>query len=628
MDKKGQETVLVFDLGSGTFDVSLLDVGDGVVEVRSTSGDGHLGGDDFDKRIVDWLADELKRDQGIDLRTDPQALQRLYEAAERAKVELSSTLGGVNTRVIERNTTIPARRTETFSTAEDNQTAVDVSVLQGERELASDNRQLARFRLEGIRPAPRGQPQVEVTFDIDADGILNVSAQDRDTGKEQRVTISESTNLDKGEIDQMIRDAESHSDEDRRRREEIDARNARSGAAYGGSQGVDDRRLARRGRQRGARDTDRAAGALPRGPAGGDAADRLGAAARGCDADWSAGRGIRSRAPRRGRDPSRQRYGAAYGCGGATLRVRARRSRDSPRAGRGRARARAVRLMAVAYQDYYEALGVPRDASEQDIRRAYRKLAREHHPDVNKEPGAEDRFKQISEAYEVLRDKDKRERYDHLGANWKAGQDVSGAPGAGGYEEAFRGGDRFSDVRVDFGGGDFSDFFESFFGGQGARARGGGGRASANGFALRGADQEATLELTLEEAAAGGKQRLSLGDGRDFEVDIPHGVRAGQRIRLAAQGGTGSSGGPAGDLFLRVRVKRHPLFRVKAMISTSISRSRRGRRRSARRFRSGRCQARRACACPPTHPQAGGCVCAVRDCRRPAAPPAISTRRS
>jgi molecular chaperone DnaK len=360
IDKKGSETVLVFDLGGGTFDVSLLDVGDGVVEVRSTSGDGHLGGDDFDKRIVDWMAEEFKRDQAIDLRSDPQALQRLYEAAERAKIELSATtstqinlpfitadangpkhlnmtltrakfeelvndlvertrgpveqalsdakltaadidevilvggstripavqklvrsltggkdpnmsvnpdevvalgaalqagvlkgevedvvlldvtplsvgletLGGVMTKVVERNTTIPARRTETFSTAADNQTAVDVVVLQGEREMAQDNRQLARFRLEGIRPAPRGTPQVEVTFDMDANGILNVSARDKDTGAEQQVTIEESTNLDQGDIDRMIREAEQNSAADRRRREEIDARNELDSLAY------------------------------------------------------------------------------------------------------------------------------------------------------------------------------------------------------------------------------------------------------------------------------------------------------------------------------------------------------------------------------------------------------------
>jgi molecular chaperone DnaK len=360
IDKKGSETVLVYDLGGGTFDVSILDVGDGVVEVRSTSGDGHLGGDDFDKRIVDWMAEEFKRDQGIDLRGDPQALQRLYEAGERAKIELSATtqtqinlpfitadangpkhlnmtlarakfeelvndliertrgpveqalsdakltaddidevilvggstrtpavqklvrsltggkdpnmsvnpdevvalgaalqagvlkgevedvvlldvtplsvgletLGGVMTKVIERNTTIPARRTETFSTAADNQTAVDVVVLQGEREMAQDNRQLARFRLEGIRPAPRGTPQVEVTFDTDANGILNVSARDKDTGAEQQVTIEESTNLDQGDIDRMIREAEQNSAADRRRREEIDARNELDSLAY------------------------------------------------------------------------------------------------------------------------------------------------------------------------------------------------------------------------------------------------------------------------------------------------------------------------------------------------------------------------------------------------------------
>jgi curved DNA-binding protein len=216
--------------------------------------------------------------------------------------------------------------------------------------------------------------------------------------------------------------------------------------------------------------------------------------------------------------------------------------------------------MAVSFQDYYEALEVPRTASSEDIRRAYRRLARKYHPDVNKEPGAEDRFKQISEAYEGLRDEEKRARYDQLGANWKAGQDVSGASGFG---ERFSTGDGFGDVRVDFGGGDFSDFFESFFG---ARGRGRPGAAAGtggfDGFSMRGGDQEAVLELTLEEAAAGGKRRISLGDGRDFEVEIPRGVRDGQRIRLAGQGSAGAGGAPSGDLYLRVRVKPHRRFRV------------------------------------------------------------------
>ncbi|WP_427892257.1 molecular chaperone DnaK [Kribbella sp. GL6] len=360
LDKKENETVLVFDLGGGTFDVSILTVGDGVVEVLSTSGDGHLGGDDFDRRLVDYLADEFKKAEGVDLRDDAQALQRLFEAAEKAKVELSSvtqtqvnlpfvtatstgpkhlvvtvmrstfdeithdlverclgpvqqamadakvtandldevilvggstripavqqlvrrltggkdpnmtvnpdevvaigaatqaaiikgelkdvllldvtplslgveTLGGMMTKVIERNTTIPARRTETFSTAEDNQNAVDIVVLQGERERAADNRVIGRFRLEGIRAAGRGEPQIEVTYDIDANGILNVAAKDKDTGVEQTITITESSALDPSEVDRMVADAEQHRSEDTRLRADVDARNELDAVAY------------------------------------------------------------------------------------------------------------------------------------------------------------------------------------------------------------------------------------------------------------------------------------------------------------------------------------------------------------------------------------------------------------
>jgi curved DNA-binding protein len=213
----------------------------------------------------------------------------------------------------------------------------------------------------------------------------------------------------------------------------------------------------------------------------------------------------------------------------------------------------------VAFRDYYQALGVGRDASAEDIRRAYRALARRYHPDVNKEPGAEDRFKEISEAYEVLRDEEKRARYDRLGQNWKAGQDVSGAPGFEGFDTG-NGGGGFRDVRVDFGGGDFSDFFERAFGARGGRGRAGAG--GFGGFSTRGGDHETTVELSLEEAAAGGKRKIALSDGREYEVTIPPGVRDGQRIRLAGEGGLGAGGGPPGDLFLRVRLRPHARFRV------------------------------------------------------------------
>ncbi|KAL5711868.1 70-kilodalton heat shock protein [Ranunculus cassubicifolius] len=237
-DKKSNETILVFDLGGGTFDVSVLEVGDGVFEVLSTSGDTHLGGDDFDKRIVDWLALSFKRDEGIDLLKDKQAGVLSGDVSDIVLLDVTplsiglETLGGVMTKIIPRNTTLPTSKSEVFSTAADGQTSVEINVLQGEREFVRDNKSLGSFRLDGIPPAPRGVPQIEVKFDIDANGILSVSAQDKGTGKKQDITITGASTLPSDEVERMVSEAEKFAKEDKEKRDAIDTKNQADSIVY------------------------------------------------------------------------------------------------------------------------------------------------------------------------------------------------------------------------------------------------------------------------------------------------------------------------------------------------------------------------------------------------------------
>ncbi len=610
LDKKKDETIAVYDFGGGTFDISILEVGEGVVEVKSTNGDTHLGGDNLDHRIVDWIITEFKKTDGIDLGKDRMALQRLREAAEKAKMELSTvmetdinlpfisadqtgpkhlamkltrakfeqlvedliqktvgpvkqaladaglqtskidevvlvggstriprvqqvvrdlfgkephkgvnpdevvaigaavqagvlggevkdlllldvtplslgieTLGGVSTTLIARNTTIPTRKSETFSTAADSQTSVEVHVLQGERPMARDNRTLGRFHLVGIPPAPRGVPQIEVTFDIDANGIVKVMAKDLGTGKEQQITITASSGLNKDEVDRMMREAESHAEEDRKHKEEIETRNHADQAVYAAEKmlkemadkiGAGDKQAVESAAaevKKAIEKNDVAAIKSRHGEAdGGPAQD-------GRDALQAGGAGSGRCAGRRGTE-------AGSGPGSSGRAAERRRDRR-----RSRGRREEVAESSV---DFYELLGVARDAGVGEIKRAYRRLARRLHPDIN--PGdraAAVRFRAAMEAYETLSDPERRRRYDLSG---------TAAPSAESPSFGFEGFD-FSVEAVQDEASTFGDLFAEVI------------RQTAEAFSaepVAGADIHAVLAIRFDESIRGTTRSLTV----------------------------------------------------------------------------------------------------------------------
>eukprot|EP00913_Durusdinium_trenchii_P027040 g25375.t1 len=682
LDKKDGKTIAVYDLGGGTFDISVLEIGDGVFEVKSTNGDTFLGGEDFDMRLVEYLANEFKKDQGIDLKNDKLALQRLKEAAEKAKIELSSsqqteinlpfitadasgpkhltmkltrakfeslvddlvqrtiapckaalkdagvtaaeidevvlvggmsrmpkvqevvkqlfgkephkgvnpdevvalgaaiqagvlqgdvkdvllldvtplslgieTLGGVFTRLIDRNTTIPTKKSQVFSTAEDNQSAVTIRVSQGEREMAQDNKLLGQFDLVGLPPAPRGMPQIEVTFDIDANGIVQVSAKDKGTGKEQQIRIQASGGLSDAEIEKMVKDAEANAEADKKRRAAVEAKNQAESLVHS-----TEKSLAEYGDK--VSETDRKSIE--------DAIASLKAAVEASEPDA-----------------------------------------DDIQAKTQTLMEVSMKLGQAIYEAQQQADGgaSAEDGKNDDgkeLKSAFRKLAMKYHPDKN--PGdaeAEKKFKELNEAYETLKDPQKRAAYDRYGH--------------AAFEQGGMGGGGFSG-----GAGGFSDIFEDIFG----EMMGGGRARRSSGGRERGADLRYNMEISLEEAFSGktaqirvptsitcdlcsgsgakpgtspktcgtcqgsGRVRASQGffsvertcptchgrgqtitdpctkchgqgrvtEERSLSVNIPAGIEDGTRIRLQGEGEAGARGGPAGDLYIFLSVRPHEFF--------------------------------------------------------------------